>query len=519
MASIDNGETVPNSKILVGMVSLGCPKNLVDGESMLGLLVARGYGITPDADLADLIIVNTCGFIDTAKRESIDAILEMADKKASGRRLALIVTGCLSERYRASFPDELPEVDAALGAGEYGRICEVADALVQLYGLGREGPAGRGNPSERVTTGPPAIKTIPKSPRNVRESTPEQRLEHLKAARVLTNGSGYVYIKIAEGCDNNCSYCVIPSIRGPYISRPAGDIVAEARRLSAEREIEAVLVAQDTTNYGSGAAPRGAFCGPDAERAASRTVSQTGTAPLRELVGSLSGIENVRWIRLMYAYPDRIDERLAELFSRGNKLLRYIDMPIQHASSAVLRGMGRKYDQRGLYDVVATLRRHAPDIVIRTTVMTGFPGESDADFAELAEFIKQARFDRLGVFAYSREEGTLAADLDGQIPEKTAQKRRSELLRVQASVMARLESERIGREYEAIVDSGPHTVKGGDAVYRVRTYAEAPEIDGNIRVRAPSISGKPPEPAGPGSFVRIKITGRDTGGLYGVMLT
>ena len=521
------------------MVSLGCPKNLVDGEAMLGLLCARGYGITPDADLADVIIVNTCGFIDPAKKESIGAILDMAEKKNTGRCFALIVTGCLSERYRGAFSEELPEVDAVLGTGEYGRICDIVDRLVRKRGLpggengskcaesgaGECAESGAGECAESgagesakscasecaengagecvASTGESAESRAGKcaesgagvaedAPRSVHESSAEQRLDHLNAPRVLTSGAGFVYIKIAEGCDNHCTYCVIPSIRGPYVSRPRADIIADAERASAGRDIEAVLIAQDTTRYGT-AGPE-SLCG---------------------LLEELSRVERVRWIRLMYAYPDRMDDLLIRQFAANPKLLPYLDMPIQHASDSVLRAMGRRYGRADLYGLVNKLRRQAPGIVLRTTVMTGFPGESEEDFMGLLDFIADIKFERLGVFAYSREEGTPAAAMGGQVAKKVAQKRRAQLLRVQAAIMSQWESSLIGREYEAIVDSvlqrKPSRNGRNGAEYRVRTYADAPDIDGFVRVRAGDL--------GAGDFVRIKVTGRDSEGLLGELMT
>jgi len=455
----DNGLT---NGLLIGMVSLGCPKNLVDGESMLGLLRERGYSITPDADQADFIIVNTCGFIDSAKRESIAAILEMADKKATGKCRALIVAGCLSERYRDTFFDELPEADAILGTGEYGRVCEVVGELNARYESAH------------------AADFKMKSVRSVRESSAGQRIGHLDAPRVLTNGAGCVYIKIAEGCDNNCSYCVIPSVRGPFVSRPKEKILAEARRLAADRDIEAVLTAQDTTLYGGGGA--GMATGVSDGRAAGAPSSA-----LCELLEELAQIPRVRWIRLLYCYPDRIGDELVRQFRTNLKLARYIDMPVQHASDKILRAMGRRYSRAGLLELIDKLRGEIPGIVLRTTVMTGFPGEGDKEFAELADFIARARFERLGVFAYSREEGTPAAAMANQVPKSVARRRRAELLRMQYGIMSEAESARLGREYEAIVEAGPFRTASGAAPrydYRVRTYAEAPEIDGYIRVRA-----------------------------------
>lgn len=510
--------------IKIGMASLGCPKNQVDGEAMLGMLRALGCQITPDADSADLIIVNTCGFIDTAKKESIDVILEMAEKKKSGRCRAIVATGCLTERYRESFRAELPEVDAILGTGEYGRICEVVRALAAAKGL------TSGTDSDAVKTGnEPLVAGRP-----VFECDASQRLGHLNAGRVLTGAPGAVYIKIAEGCDNRCAYCIIPQIRGPYISRSASDIISEAERLAAQAKlahaagsaaaerlaaqaelahaagsaaygnaqarggIEATLVAQDTTAYGFANA-------------------RQKTTELCELIDKLSSIDGINWIRLLYGYPDRVDAMLIKKFAEGGKLLRYLDLPVQHASDGVLRAMGRRYTGDDLYELIGALRREAPGMVLRTTLITGFPGETDGDFEKLLEFVKWAAFERLGVFTYSREEGTAAAKIAGSVPKKIAKARRAALLKVQAGITARYETSRIGHEYEALIESGPSPAPGGAIFFTARTYAEAPQIDGAVRVY--SNVDRACGAVFPGCFVNIKITGADAAGLTGEVTT
>ena len=487
------------SAVLVGMISLGCPKNLVDGESMLGILASRGFAITPDADRADVIIVNTCGFIDAAKKESIGAILDMAEKKVTSRCSILIVTGCLSERYRDSFYTEFPEVDAVLGTGEYGRIGAVIENLLASKGFYID---SSDNYHDIITQQECAIPCLGTA-RTIHESTALQRLEHLNADRVLTSGTGSVYIKIAEGCENNCAYCIIPLIRGQYISRNRSDIIAEAERLSMRNDIEAVLVAQDTTLYG-------------AEIAGVTANDNFGTDRLCNLLEDLSKLDRVRWIRLMYAYPSRIDEMLIEQFINNRKLLRYLDVPIQHASDGVLRGMGRRYGRADLLNLIDNLRRLVPGIVLRTTVMTGFPGERDEDFYELLDFIKIAKFERLGVFTYSREEGTRAAAMPEQVPKTVARKRRSELLRAQAAIMSKTESERVGHQYEAIIVN-KEQLAGNGALYTVRTYAEAPDIDGVVRIRVKAKASVDDISANmePGGFINVRITGMNSNGLYG----
>ena len=511
----------------VGLVSLGCPKNLVDGEAMLGLLAAAGYEATPDAGAADAIIVNTCGFIDSAKRESISAILDMAAKKGSGSCRALIVTGCLAERYRSEFAEQFPEVDFVLGVSECGGIVEAV-----RESLARAGWEGGGR-RPAAASGLPCGGSDP-------------RFSHLAARGAVTTGRGYAYLKIADGCDNRCSYCVIPSLRGAYADRPIADIVGEAQRIADRcgQPMEFVLVAQDTTRYGAGwQCPDGAAQSAAAQYAAAQSavaqaaaaqsaVAQSIASPaaprgavaaaagggrLPDLMRALSRADGVRWIRVMYCYPSLVDERLAAEIAENPKALHYLDIPIQHASDAVLRRMGRRYGRGQLEAMVAALRRAVPDIVLRTTVMAGFPGETEAEFGELLGFLAQARFDRLGAFAYSREDGTPAAIMPGQLPGRVSRARRAMVLALQAPITAEKDALRVGQEHWAVVDglSGKHGRGGCSGCsgleYLARTYAEAPEVDGAIRLRSDA-------PLAVGAFTRVRISRVSVHGLMANVL-
>ncbi|MCL2165060.1 MAG: 30S ribosomal protein S12 methylthiotransferase RimO [Oscillospiraceae bacterium] len=460
-------------KFKVGMVSLGCPKNLVDSEAMLGILVRDGFEVTPDADAADVIIVNTCAFIGDAKEESISEILEMAEKKKQGHCKTLIVTGCLAERYAESFAKELPEVDAVLGTGEYGRVSDVIRRQMQN------------------------VPTAEFTHKKIFEYSKEERLSHLRSPRILTTGGGYAYVKIAEGCDNHCSYCVIPSLRGGYASREIKEIIGELRDITSDRPKEIILVAQDTTRFGK---------------------DTYGEYKLCELLEEAVGIKNVKWIRLLYCYPDLIDDRLMRAISLNGKVVKYLDVPIQHASSNMLKAMGRRYDGTQLRELVFRLREQIPGIVLRTTLLTGFPGETEDDFERLKDFVEEIKFERLGVFAYSREEGTPAAAMRKQVSSRVAAKRRMEILKVQQRITSDKEKARVGQVYEAIVDM-PSSEYGkckadmglptARFCYGVRTYAEAPGIDGHIILRTEKLFSV-------GDFLPLKVMGIDNNVLWGV---
>ena len=492
-------------RIKVGMVSLGCPKNLVDSEAMLGLIDEEGFQITPDADEAEIIVINTCGFIGDAKKESIDAILEMADKKQGNCRF-LIVTGCLSERYADSFERELPEVDAVLGTGDYINIVDVIKSLLD----GKKGSDGgvvfrRGN---------------------ILEYSVAERIAHLGCSRIITTGSGYTYVKIAEGCDNHCSYCIIPTLRGSYASREISDIVREISVITADKPKEIVIVAQDITRYGKDIYGEFRIC---------------------ELIEEISELKNVKWIRLLYCYPDLIDAKLIQAIKQNEKLVKYLDIPIQHASSKILEAMGRRYDEKQLRELITWLRFEIPEIVLRTTMITGFPGETEDDYERLKAFVADCKFERLGVFPYSMEEGTPAAAMGNKVAARIAAKRRSEILRLQQGISRKKEQDRIGRVYEAVINTtaikhrygaehmymaehrpgaehlpgaehrpGAEHISGAEHMYMAehrygaRTYAEAPEIDGTIRIWSD-------KEVADGEFVSVRITGADRYGLTGVI--
>jgi len=353
----------------VGVVSLGCPKNLVDSETMLGLLKKEEFEITADKDEADILIVNTCGFIESAKQESINAILEMADCKKKGNKL-LIVTGCLAERYKDEIIKEIPEVDAVVGTGNYMNIARVIE---ESYS-GRK-PVLYGSLEE---------------------------IEHLDNERLISTGKAFAYLKIAEDCDNCCTYCIIPKLRGSYRSRKIEAILKEAETLAAAGIRELILVAQDTTRYG---------------------LDIYGERKLVELIRGISRIGGLEWIRLLYCYPEEIDDNLIEEIANNEKVCKYIDIPIQHASDRILKMMGRRGGSEEIKALIRKLRKKIPGIVIRTSLIVGFPGEGEDDFEVLRQFVEEIKFDRLGVFTYSREEGTPAAKIKPQINKRIKEKR------------------------------------------------------------------------------------------------
>jgi len=434
----------------VGLVSLGCPKNLVDSELMLGILSKDGYEIVNDADNADIIIVNTCGFIDSAKQESINTILEMAEHKNDKCEL-LIVTGCMAERYRQMILDEIPEVDAVLGTGSYA---DIAEAIKEAYSGNRISRYGE-------------LKDI----------------SYLEGERVVSTGKGYAYLKIAEGCDNCCTYCIIPSLRGPYRSRRMESVIEEAGRLAAAGVKELVLTAQDTTRYGT---------------------DIYGKKMLAELVRELSKIEAIKWIRLLYCYPEEIDETLIREIAQNDKVCKYLDIPIQHASDEVLKRMGRRGRSSDVGKLIDALRREIPDIVIRTTMIVGFPGESDEDFRKLEHFIAEYRFDRLGTFMYSKEEGTPACKMKEQIPSRVKRSRYNRLMKIQKGISSELNAKKLGRTYKVLVEG----IAEDGIFYYGRSYAEAPGIDGQIYFTSS-------EPLELNRFADVKILDADEYDLTG----
>ena len=425
----------------VGFISLGCSKNLVDTEVMLYNLHSAGFEITPNEEEAEIIVVNTCGFIESAKRESIDNILDAAELKKWGKCRYIIATGCLVERYRDEIFNEMPEVSAVLGVGS---LCDIAEAC------------------EAVMRG------------EKYSSFRDKNTSRLGGDRIITTEPHTAYLKVSEGCDNRCTYCAIPLIRGGHRSRTVEDIVAEAKDLESMGVKEINLIAQDTTRYG---------------------LDIYGEYSLARLVREICKNTNIPWIRLLYCYPDKItDELIAEL--RDNpRLLKYMDIPIQHISDSVLKRMNRHGDGATIKDAVKRLREGVPDIVLRTTAMVGFPGESDEDFTELCEFVKEARFDRFGAFTFSAEEGTPAAEMDGQIDEQTKQDRYDILMQTQLTVAEELSAEKVGSTITVLCD-GYDTVA---EIYYGRSYADAPDVDGKVYFKSR-------RRITPGAFVDVKIT-------------
>lgn len=407
----------------IGMVSLGCPKNQVDAEIMLAKLEDAGFLLADDPYESDLVIVNTCGFIEDAKREAIDSILEMAELKQDGTIQRLVVTGCLAQRYRQEVLEEIPEIDALIGIGANDDIVRVCEAALE----------GAAEPSF-----PP------------RENLP------LEGRRVLTTPPHWAYLKIADGCSNNCAYCAIPGIRGAYRSRELESIVEEARELCASGVKELILIAQDTTRYGE---------------------DLYGALMLPTLLDRLCELEGVEWIRLLYCYPEHITDELLDAMERQPRVLHYLDIPLQHCDARILGRMNRTGSRESLTALIQKIRAKIPDIVLRTTVMTGFPGEDEAAFTALAEFVKELRFDRLGCFAYSKEEGTPAAAFAEQVDEAVKKHRAELILQDQYDIVEANNRARIGKTCRAVVESYDAYTDS----YTGRTWMDAPEIDGTVR--------------------------------------
>ena len=440
----------------IGFVSLGCPKNQLDTEVMLHEVLEAGYEITPEDIEADVIIVNTCAFIESAKQEAIDNILDVAWLKKHRKLRAIIVTGCLAERYGEEILSELPEVDAVLGVGSIHHIVDAIKAVTEKKKKGA-------------------------SPKYY--SHEDKNTVALGGDRVLTTPDYSAYIKIAEGCDNRCSYCAIPSIRGKFRSRPMEDLLAEAKQLEALGVKELTVVAQDVTRYG---------------------LDLYGRYALAELLHRITEETSIPWIRLLYCYPDKItDELIAEI--RDNpRILKYLDLPLQHISDRMLCAMNRHGDGKMIREVLSKLRREIPEIVIRTTFIVGFPGESEADFEELCEFIKEQKFDHAGVFPYSREEGTPAYDLPDQIDEQVKQDRADILMRQQMEINEALNREKLGRVVSVICEDYDPVAE----VHFGRSAADAPEIDGKVYFKSP-------RRILPGSFVSVKVNEVIDYDLYG----
>ena len=424
-------------------ISLGCDKNLVDSEVMLGLLDKKGYQIVDSEEDADIIVVNTCCFIHDAKEESIQTILEMAEYKKEGKLKALIVTGCLAQRYQQEIIDEIPEVDAVLGTTSYDHIVEAVE----------EALAGNGHV---------VLEDV-------------DALPDVKEKRLVTTGGHYAYMKIAEGCDKHCTYCIIPKLRGNYRSVPMEKLLAEAKDLADQGVKELIIVAQETTVYGK---------------------DLYGEKSLHKLLRELCKISKIQWIRILYCYPEEIYDELIQTIKEENKVCHYLDLPIQHASDAVLKRMGRRTSKAQLVEIIEKLRKEIPDISLRTTLITGFPGETQEQHEELKDFVDEMEFDRLGVFTYSPEEDTPAATMTEQIPEEVKEDRQAELMELQQEIAFDLAEDMVGREVLVMIEGKV----ADENAYVGRTYKDAPNVDGLIFINTD-------EELMSGDFARVRVTG------------
>lgn len=435
-------------------ISLGCDKNLVDTEVMLGLLASRGYEMTDDETQADIIVINTCCFIHDAKEESIQNILEMAEYKKTGQVKALIVTGCLAERYRQEIIDEIPEVDEVLGTTAYDQILDAVDAALE------------GRHSVMISD----LDALP---------LPETK-------RLVTTGGHFAYLKIAEGCDKHCTYCIIPKIRGNFRSVPMERLLKEAEELAEQGVKELILVAQETTLYGK---------------------DLYGEKSLHKLVRELCKISGIRWIRILYCYPEEITDELIQVMKEEPKVCHYLDLPIQHANDTILKRMGRRTSKQELIDIVGRLRREIPDICLRTTLITGFPGETEEQHEELMDFVDEMEFDRLGVFTYSPEEDTPAASMPDQIDEEVKEERQAELMELQQDIAFDNAQDMVGREVLVMIEGKV----ADENAYVGRTYRDAPNVDGLIFINTA-------EELLSGDFARVKVTGAVDYDLIGELI-
>lgn len=439
-------------------VSLGCDKNLVDSEMMVTSFRQSGYNIIYDADRADIIVVNTCCFIGDAKEESINTLIEMAGYKEEGKCQLLVAAGCLAQRYHEEIKKELPEVDVIIGTTAYENIIRSIEKALDK------------NIEEPVIE---SLKSI--------DYMPEQL-----TCREAMSGGGYAYLKIAEGCDKCCTYCIIPKVRGKYRSVPMENLVAQAESLAEKGISEVILVAQETTLYGS---------------------DIYGKKSLPELLERLSAIEGIKWIRILYCYPEEITDGLIDAIKRLPKVCHYLDIPVQHGADTVLKRMGRHTDRAELEAIISKLRGNIPDIALRTTIITGFPGETEEEFEELKDFVKKMEFDRLGVFTYSQEEDTPAAEMAGQIPEEVKESRRNEIMEIQQQIVFR-KSESLAGSHMDVITEG---YLPEEEVYICRTYRDAPDVDGYVFVSTDwqLMSGE---------FIKVEITGSDGYDLAGEVL-
>lgn len=436
-------------------VSLGCDKNLVDTENMLGILKNKGFEFTDDEWEADIIAINTCCFIGDAKQESINIILEMAEHKKDARCKVLVVAGCLAHRYQDEIIKEIPEVDAFVGTSSYDKIADMINSVLEEKGIS-----------------------------NFVEDA--NRMPMVEADRIVTTPGYYEYLKIAEGCDKHCTYCVIPKVRGSFRSFPIEYLVNQTKKLVEGGVKEIILVAQETTLYG---------------------VDLYGKKSLPKLLHNLGLIEGLEWIRILYCYPEEINDELIEAIKNEPKVCHYLDMPIQHASDNILKRMGRRTSKQELTDIVAKLRREIPDIALRTTLITGFPGETDVDHEEVMRFIDECEFDRLGVFTYSREEDTVAAQMPDQIDEEIKEKYRDELMQLQQEISADRSAAMIGRIVRVMIEG----FIPEDNTYVGRSYKDAPNVDGLVFVECDRELMS-------GDFIDVKITGSTEYDLIGTIV-
>ena len=460
----------------IGLVSLGCPKNLVDSEVMLGLAQGAGHELTEDAGQADVLVVNTCAFIDKAKQESIDTILELAQHKTTGQCRKLVVTGCLAERYRDELKAEIPEIDVVLGTGEVesivGAIEQPAAASVPA------GPAAVPVTFHRTrpVSGPTSAHVAARHREAVAERALPTYLYDAGTPRILTTPRHYAYVKIAEGCDYNCAFCIIPTLRGQYRSRPVESIVAEARALAARGVKELLLISQDSTFYGVDRRERGA---------------------LARLLRELNGVDGLVWIRLLYLYPTTVTEETIDAIASCDKVVPYIDLPLQHAADGVLRRMRRPGSRASYERLLLGLRERIPGVTLRTTFIAGFPGETDADFAELCAFVKTVEFDHVGVFTYSHEEGTAAHALGDDVPARTKAARQRKLMALQQKIVARRHARRLGERVRVLVD-GPS--REHELAWTGRLAGQAPDIDPIVY-----LTDADPEVLRPGDLIEAEI--------------
>lgn len=408
--------------IKVGMVSLGCSKNQVDAERMLFKIKEAGYELSSDPALADVIVVNTCGFIESAKQEAIDTILEYCQLKKEGRIKKIVISGCLAERYKDEIKKEIPEADAVIGIGCNGNICNVIEEILG----GKE----------------------------IEKFDDKEKLS-LEGGRIISTLSFYAYLKIAEGCDNRCTYCAIPDIRGHFRSVPMEKLIEEAKWLAETGTRELIVIAQDSTRYGE---------------------DLYGKLMLPELLTELCKIEKLKWVRILYCYPERVTDELLEVMAREEKIVKYMDLPLQHINNDILKKMHRHTTKEEITVLIKNIKEKIPEIILRTTLITGFPTETEEQFNELCEFVKETRFDRLGCFAYSQEEGTPAAKMDGQIDEEVKQHRADVIMEEQMVVVDEKNNSQIGKEFETVVEGFDRYAE----CYYGRTKMDAPDIDGKI---------------------------------------